>query len=206
LSGIGFEEERRRVSEEARYQQQQAQQLQEEMQVAAQADKPAPEKKMDTHLLGLQFLQPTPQKPTVKVLFDLGRGGRHLKRFHHYQKTDSLLVFLYDDRYDGDRFHPPFTEGEPITVALPDRAEEVFHVLVPRRPQLSFNVGCLDVLLLVIAPPELAVAEKQPEEMTDDELLQQREAIPTTWRQEEAALEQLIREGRLDLGSDGAAI
>jgi hypothetical protein len=165
-------------------------------------DKASPERTLDTHLFGLEFLQPVPAKPTVRVIFDLGVGGKHLKRFHRADINQDTVVLLYDDRYEGDRFIPPSTQpGQPIQVTFPDKDNATFDVLVPGTPSLNFELGCLDVLVLVISPEASPgpPTPKRPEEMTDEELMRERNTIPTQWP-EDVALEQSIRDGSFDGG------
>lgn len=192
---ISWGNEQQRMAAEARWIAEQEKAPQEEMEVR---DKPSPEKWMDTHLFGLQFLQPVPQKPTIKVVFDLGRGGQHLKRFHHAEITKDLVVLIYDDRYEGDRFHPPSTvPGERIQVIFPDKDNQTFDVIVPPQPRLSFTLGCMDVLQLVIAPPSKQLVDDA--ELTDAELERRSQEIPTRWR--EPDLEHAIRAGFFDAGA-----
>jgi hypothetical protein len=169
-------------------------------------DKPSPERQMDTHLFGLPWLQPTPKRPEVKVLFDLGPGGQHLKRFHYVEFTKDLIILIYDDRYEGDRFMPPATAaGAPIRVEFPDRENQTFYVLSPPTPRLHFSLGCLDIMELVVttAPEE---APRPQEQQTDEELANWRDEIPTRLPGQEAALEQAIRSGQFDAGARGGAI
>ena len=116
---------------------------------------------------GLGFLTATPSKPQLRVTFDLGKGGIHGKRFHAIAKQGVCLSLIYDDRYDGDRFIPTETgENETIKVRLPERLDdegnklppETFEVAVPNFHQA---IGCLDILNLIIVPPEATLPRPQ---------------------------------------------
>jgi hypothetical protein len=155
-------------------------------------------------MFGLDFLQEVSGPPRIKVMFDLGNGGIFMSRYHHVEIGASVVSLIYDDRYEGDRFHPPFTVvGAPITISFPGSDAQSISVHNPNLGSgsgLSLAIGCLDILNLLIVPP----AEERPmENRTDEELQQWRDEIPTRAPGDEsasAALEQAIRSGQLDAG------
>ena len=106
----------------------------------------------------LPFLTNPPSKPRYRVIFDLGRGGKHSKHFHEIAVQGVCLSLIYDDRHDGDRFVPMETEqGETILVKLPQRLDEEGNEIPPQTyrvavPNFHQTIGCLDILNLVIIP------------------------------------------------------
>ena len=124
----------------------------------------------------LPFLTSPPSKPQYRVIFDLGKGGKHSKHFHEIAVQGVCLSLIYDDRYDGDRFIPMESEpGESITVKLPKRQDEDgneipaqnYRVAVPNFHQ---TIGCLDILNLVILPTGERIPS--PREMLEEDQYQ----------------------------------
>lgn len=101
--------------------------------------------------VGLPFLTDPPSPPKVQVVFDLGKGGRHLKRFHHVAIRGSCLSVLFDTRYEGDQFIPPPTEegDPPITITFPQYRNRKLRAYVPE--DFNQRLGCLDQLNFIIA-------------------------------------------------------
>lgn len=111
---------------------------------------------------GLDFLKNPPAKPTVPVVFDLGRGGKHLKRFHHATTHDVWLSLIYDSRYEGDQFIPPVTgpEEDPIEITFPDSGGKTVRAMVPESANMS--IGCLDIINFILVDTEKPQQERPP--------------------------------------------
>jgi len=105
----------------------------------------------------LSFLTDPPRRPNLRVVFDLGKAGRHSKSFHAISRNGIFLSLIYDDRYEGDRFIPAPTEpGETITVTLPAYLDEVTGEALPPTtiraavPGFEQVIGCLDIVNLLV--------------------------------------------------------
>lgn len=109
--------------------------------------------------IGLPFLTSPPSPPTIKVVFDLGAGGRHAKRYHHVSTYNNVLHLMLDTRASVDEFLPPATRpgGDGFKITLADTKEE----LVVYNPDAHCRLGCVDILTLIIADPEAVRAAKQ---------------------------------------------
>ena len=105
--------------------------------------------------VGLPFLTEVPSPPKVQVVFDLGKGGRHLKRFHHVAIRGSCLSVLFDTRYEGDQFIPPATEEDdpPITITFPQYRNRKLRAYVPA--DFNQRLGCLDQLNFIIVEDDV---------------------------------------------------
>jgi len=130
-----------------------------EAKLAAKEQGPIP---ATTDQLGLDYLTNPPSKPSYEVIFDLGRGGKHLKRFHDVIVSDVTIGFVYDTRYEGDQFIPPTTgeEDEPFSVTLV-KENQTFRVLNPI--PLGYRLGCLDVVVLLRSN-----SDEQPHEVATE--------------------------------------
>lgn len=103
---------------------------------------------------GLHFLTTPPSSPKVQVVFDLGKGGKHFKRFHHVAIHGKCLSMVFDSRYEGDQFIPPHTEDgdPPIQITFPQHKNKVVKALVPQ--DFNQRLGCLDQLNFIIVDDE----------------------------------------------------
>ena len=115
---------------------------------------------------GLEFLTTPPSSPKVQVVFDLGKGGKHFKRFHHVAIHGKCLSMVFDSRYEGDQFIPPHTEegDPPIQITFPQHKNKVVKALVPQ--DFNQRLGCLDQLNFII------VDDEQVTQSDHDELAQ----------------------------------
>ncbi len=115
-----------------------------------------------TDQVGLPYLTNPPSKPACEVIFDLGKGGKHLKRFHDVIVSEVTLGFVYDTRFEGDQFIPPTTgeEDEPFLVTLV-RDNQTFRVLNPF--PMGYRLGCLDVIVLLRSSHDESVVDVPPE-------------------------------------------
>ena len=111
---------------------------------------------------GLKFLTVRPSPPTMQVVFDLGAGGQHLKRFHYVTSRGKCLSMLYDTRWEGDQFTPPCTrEGDdPIKITFPQYKNKVVRALVPQ--DFNQRLGCLDQLNFIIVDDD-STSEQLPQ-------------------------------------------
>jgi hypothetical protein len=98
---------------------------------------------------GLDFLTTPPSSPKIQVMFDLGRGGRHLKRYHHVAVTGIWLTLIYDSRFEGDQFIPPVAQDgdPPIIIQFPQHGRTV-KAAVPNGA--NQRIGCMDLINFVI--------------------------------------------------------
>lgn len=99
---------------------------------------------------GLSFLTNPPSPPKMQVVFDLGKGGKHFKRFHFISIHGKCLSMLFDSRYEGDQFIPPSTEDgdPPIEITFPQHKNKTVKALVPK--DFNQRLGCLDQLNFII--------------------------------------------------------
>jgi hypothetical protein len=106
---------------------------------------------------GLEFLTATPSRPTQRVTFDLGPGGKHNKRYHAIVPSETNLLLVFDTRYDDDEFIPPSSfggqaAGEEESVFTFKIAVETlqreFRCTAPEG--LHFRIGRLSFIQLVI--------------------------------------------------------
>ncbi len=103
----------------------------------------------------LPFLTNPVSKPKVQVVFDLGAGGRHYKRFHHITVSDMWLSMIYDTRHEGDQFIPAVTgEGDPpIVISFPQDNNKQVRAIVPNG--CNQRIGCMDIVnFIIIQQPE----------------------------------------------------
>lgn len=99
----------------------------------------------------ISFLTNPPSKPGIPVMFDLGVGGIHNKRFHDVAVNNKWLALIYDTRYEGDQFIPPPTEeGQPpITITFPEsNGRKRIRAFVP--DDCNLRLWCLDVIQFII--------------------------------------------------------
>lgn len=111
---------------------------------------------------GLDFLTDPPSKPRVQVVFDLGAGGRHLKRFHHVAALGNCLSLFYDSRYEGDQFTPaPTGENQPpILLSFPQDGNRTVRCIVP--DNFNQRLGCIDILNFIIVTGDEQASFTQP--------------------------------------------
>jgi hypothetical protein len=109
----------------------------------------------DFATIGLPFLSASPGKPTKTVFFDLGPLGAMKSRYHEVVVSAELVALVYDRRYeDGDQWAPP--KCASLTVRLGTNKD-----IVVLSPDWRISIGCLDIILLPIAPPpEMAPTEQ----------------------------------------------
>lgn len=76
--------------------------------------------------LGINWLTgPIGGPPTREVIFETTHGGKHQARYHQVIEEDTVIVLVYDTRYEeGHQYVPPACSGEPtpdstIIVTLP---------------------------------------------------------------------------------------
>ena len=106
----------------------------------------------------LPFLTNPVSKPKVQVVFDLGKGGKHYKRFHNICVSDLWLSMIYDTRYEGDQFIPPVTEegDPPITISFPQDGNKQVQAIVPNG--CNQRIGCMDIVNFIIVQQPSAQA------------------------------------------------
>jgi len=99
----------------------------------------------DTHSCGLGFLTNPPSRPRIEVIFDLGVGGLHTKRFHWAAFRNGCLSLFFDTRSDYDQFVPPETleDSHTIGVRIPSRQLDVRVKCFHNNHQ---RFGCVDQL------------------------------------------------------------
>lgn len=100
----------------------------------------------------LDFLTTIPARPQRRVVFDLGLGGVHKKRYHHAMFAGNLLSLCYDTRYDDEDFVPPTTQvpGQdevPIGVEVEALAAR-YTCLV--HPEINTQLGCVRIVNLLV--------------------------------------------------------
>lgn len=114
----------------------------------------------------LAFLTEPPSRPRIPVVFNLGKGGQHLKRFHHVAQRDIWLSLIYDGRHEGDQFIPPVTgkDDPPIEISFPDSPDKdnnVIRAIVPK--SCNMKIGCMDIINFIIVKPEDVVPQRESE-------------------------------------------
>lgn len=94
-----------------------------------------------------------PEKPKKAALFDLGPGGQLRKRYHDIIKGAECVVLVYDTRYeDGEQWVPP-TDG-PFAITIPDKNGKPGESIAVQSFGLQFGLGCMDIIVLVLAEDE----------------------------------------------------
>jgi hypothetical protein len=117
--------------------------------------------------IGMDFLGDPPKAPTVKVIFKTA-SGLYRTKYHAVARRGICLSLVYDSRYDGDQYIPSNTaEGEVIHVSIPSYKIEVDVDVFDYHNQ----IGCLDVLNLVIVEKDRLDGPPVMEEQVEHELL-----------------------------------
>ena len=117
-------------------------------------------KKQNILLAGFETLNmsyltgPIAEKPTKRVVFDMGRGGANQANFHDVVVSKGNVVLVYDTRFEGGhQFMPPnqskFVEaGEPIEPIIVTVAESGQEYSVTSMG-IQFTIGVLDIIVLI---------------------------------------------------------
>lgn len=110
-------------------------------------------------LLGLDFLATVPTKPRCRVLFDLGIAGHMSAYYHAVVQRGYCLALVFDSRYEGTQYLPPSLD-QPIRVTVNSGEAYVAHCR-----DLSFTLGCMDIIVLIVEEPEADLVKELAETM-----------------------------------------
>jgi len=98
---------------------------------------------------GMPYLTTPPSRPSLEVIFDLGVGGIHKKRFHAVASNGQCISLFFDGRSDYDQFVPPDTDEEAHTIGLKIPSYKV-NVRVKSFANNHIRQGCTDIINLII--------------------------------------------------------
>lgn len=101
----------------------------------------------------MPYLAPvTPIAPSMQVMFDLPNIGAISANYHDVIVATNCLILVYDSRYQGGyQYIPASMDDLLFRVSIPKQTKSVYTC---SSLGLTFSLGCLDIILLILADTE----------------------------------------------------